>query len=143
MDEDKRGFIGRRVLERVERGLEEGACGERGEFFEAMAALMHGDVERASDGFRRARRSSPTPYDALSCYGLGRCEVLQGRAGAALRFFRKVATGTAPPQVRQLAWKDIELLALSRDDRAGVCRARRAIEALEREIEEGPEGSRS
>ena len=128
-------------LDIVERGVAEGVCEDRREFFEALAALMHGDLELAAEGFRRAHRASPAPFGEMACYAWGRCEAVRGRDGVALRLFKKIARGESPPEIRRLAWMEVEALALTRDDRILQRKAREALEQLDRELNPVPAGT--
>ncbi|WP_146973411.1 hypothetical protein [Lujinxingia vulgaris] len=141
VQEDADARSTRVYLELLERGIAGGECGDRGEFFEAVAALMHGDVDRAADRFRHAQRHVPPPFGPMASYGLARCEVMRGRSGVAMRVFKKLATGDAPAEIRRLAWLEVEALAITRDDRLTRRKAREALEQLDSQLEPGPAGT--
>ncbi|RDV36543.1 hypothetical protein DV096_19010 [Bradymonadaceae bacterium TMQ3] len=141
MQEEAQVRSTRVYLELIERGIAEGECGDRGEFFEAMAALMHGDVDLATERFRHAQRHLPPPFGAMASYGLARCEVMRGRSGVAMRVFKKLATCDAPAEIRRLAWLEVEALAITRDDRLTRRKAREALDQLDGELKPVPTGT--
>ncbi|TXD37261.1 hypothetical protein FRC98_11055 [Lujinxingia vulgaris] len=141
LKEDAHARSTRVYLELIERGIAEGECGDRSEFFEAIAALMHGDVDLAAERFRHAQRHLPPPFGPMASYGLGRCEVKRGRSGVAMRVFKTIASGEAPAEIRRLAWLEVEALAITRDDRLTCRKAREALAQLDGELEPVPSGT--
>ncbi|MFU8802714.1 MAG: hypothetical protein ACNA8W_02795 [Bradymonadaceae bacterium] len=104
---------------------------ERRVFFEALQKLQEGDVKEAGRLFRKAARKSETPLEQLAVVGLAACEYAGGKEGAALKSWRKLAEDDEVPEaVRYMAWLNIAALDEARDDKVGLSRAKKALEAL-------------
>ena len=100
----------------VEQRLED-VGDDRKMFFDGLHMLQQGDVEEATRRFRRAVRQCDEPFAVMARMALGRCEVVRGHQGAALRVFRQVATSTEVDGLRRLAWMEVADLAEERGDR--------------------------
>lgn len=102
---------------------------ERRFFLKGLGHLQRGEVEEASRVFRRGARTLAAPFDTMSGLAHGRCEVIRGRHGVALRIFRALAMSSAPGELRRLAWMEVADLARERDDGSLLEQARQAIRA--------------
>lgn len=111
---------------KVEGGLDEVDPARR-PFLEGLRHLQRGDLEGASRIFRRVARTAQAPFSTMARMAHGRCEVVRGRAGSALRIFRGVLASEAPEKLKRLAWMEVADLAHQRDDAALLAQARRAI----------------
>ena len=100
-------------------------------FFRALRWLQRGDAARAARLFRRASRHCDEPFATMARMARGRCEVVGGRQGAALRAFEKVADSDGPPPLRRMAWMEIADLARQRQDASLLERARDALGQLQ------------
>jgi thioredoxin-like negative regulator of GroEL len=102
---------------------------ERRVFFEALHNLQQGDIKEATRLFRKASRQDDLRW--LASYGLARCDLASGKAGAALKRLRGLAEDeAAPTPLRYLAWLNIAAVDEDRGDEPGVLRASRALDAI-------------
>ncbi len=101
-------------------------------FFRGLRSLRDGKVEEASRVFRRAARRCERPFSTMARMAQGRCEVVRGHQGSAMRIFESVADSEAPMQLRRLAWMEMADLARRRGDEGLLEEARAAIEELVR-----------
>ncbi len=99
-------------------------------FFRGLQNLKAGKVAVASRVFRKAARRCPAPFSTMARMAQGRCEVVRGRQGSAMRIFGQVAHCDGPAPIRRLAWMEIADLARSRGDEALLDEARAAIDRL-------------
>lgn len=100
---------------------------DRAALLDALRKLAQGELEEAALGFRRAARSSASPFDAIARVGLGRCEMSRGKMGAAHRAFSQVANDEdAPDAARYFAWMSLSALEVTQghDERAERALAR-------------------
>lgn len=107
--------------------------GDRKLFFRGVRHLKDGKVEEASRIFRRAARRCPTPFSTMARMAQGRCEVVRGRQGAAMRLFGRVTDSEAPTELRRLAWMELADLGRERGDDGLVEEAGEAISRLAEE----------
>ena len=103
---------------------------DRKPFFKALWKLQQGEVEEASRLFRRAARQSSSPFGVMALMGQGRCEILRGREGVALKIFKGVTDSEEPEELRRLAWMEVADLAEAREDQDLVKRAQAKIREL-------------
>ncbi len=103
----------------------------RSVFFQALQALHNGQSDEATKLFRTAARTADVPFNTMAQNALAECERLNGREGAALRTWRKVATqNDAPHAARYIAWMSIAALEEARGDEKAVAKARAALDEL-------------
>jgi lipopolysaccharide biosynthesis regulator YciM len=115
----------------VENNLDD-VDAEREDFFTALFLLQNGDVSGAVDEFRKAARTSGSPFDALSMVALGECQRLRGKEGAAIREWKKIADDEdAPHAARYVAWLSLASVAEAREDEALLERANEALEEIQ------------
>lgn len=101
-------------------------------FLGALVALGRGEVEEAAGRFRRAARCAPEPFCYMAQLGHGRCEVLRGHEGIALKIFKEFVGGNGPDELKQLAWMEVADLGRGREDQDLVARACRELRMLAR-----------
>ena len=114
------------LSEQIEKSWED-VADDRKLFFRGLNHLQAGEIDEAARVFRRAARRCEPPYSVMARMAQGRCEVVRGHQGAALRVFREVADSQAPPELRRLAWMEVVDLANERQDKELLEKARRAL----------------
>lgn len=122
---------GSRLLDALSAKVEarwDGVDPARRSFLEGLRHLQRGELEEASRVFRRVARTGEAPFDTMAQMAHGRCEVVRGRVGVALRIFRSVTGSEAPQQLKRLAWMEMADLARQRDDAQLLAQARRGMQ---------------
>ncbi len=131
MDAEERAGLLERLSAAVESNWEDIGA-DRKLFFRGLRCLQQGEIVDASRVFRRAARCCPAPFSTMAKMAHGRCEVVRGRQGAAVRTFRAVAVSDIPTGLKKMAWMELADVARERGDNALLQQARDAISKCEK-----------